>query len=131
MAEVSAVLFAQDHGRVARFYREALGLARVEGDESYTVLRCGDFEMVVHQVPEAYLGDRDHEEAPARRETGRIRLDFPVDSIDTARSVADRLGGCIDDAPPAWAPGNADFRLGHDPEGNVFRIVERPSEPVR
>jgi predicted enzyme related to lactoylglutathione lyase len=124
MSKVSAVLFAEDHANVARFYREALGLARTAGDEDHSVLNCRGFDLIVHQIPGQYLREHDDEATPAPRGNGRIRLDFPVDSIDAARAIAAKLGGRVDDSPPAWAPQDANFCLGHDPEGNVFRLIE-------
>ena len=125
MSEVSAVLFAKDHTTVARFYREALGLTRTAGDEDHSVLNCSGFDLVVHQIPKQYLDEGNREETPARRENGPIRLDFPVDSVDAARSIAATLGGQVDDLSPAWAPRDANFYLGHDPEGNIFKLSER------
>lgn len=122
---VSATLFARDHAKVAKFYCEALGLVRTGGDDDHSVLNCSGFDLVVHQIPRQYLDEGDREETPVRRGDGPVRLDFPVDSIDTARSVAAALGGCVDDSPPAWAPRDASFCLGHDPEGNVFKLSER------
>jgi catechol 2,3-dioxygenase-like lactoylglutathione lyase family enzyme len=127
MSEVRAVLFAKDHTKVARFYREALGLIFTAGDEDHSVLNCRGFELVVHQIPKQYLNESSREEIPVRRENSPIRLDFPVDSIDSARSLAATLGGRVDDSPPAWAPRDAKFCLGHDPEGNVFKLIEHES----
>jgi predicted enzyme related to lactoylglutathione lyase len=125
MADVSAVLFVKDHAKVAKFYHEALGLLRIAGDDEHSILLCGDFELVVHQMPEIYLPGIE-DQLPVRRQKGRIRLDFPVDDIDRVRSTAARLGGQVDELPPAWAPRrDSNFRLGHDPEGNVFKLSER------
>lgn len=125
MHSVSAVLFAEDHENVARFYREALGLVLTTGDADHSILSCGGFELVVHQVPRHQPTRSGGNEGPARRAEGRIRLDFPVDSIAAARTKAAELGGTVDDAPPPWAPRDANFYLGHDPEGNVFKLSER------
>lgn len=124
MSEVSAVLFAKDHAKVARFYREALGLSHTEGDDEHSVLNCRGFDLVVHQIPKHYLDELGPDKPPAQRGNGSIRLNFPVDSIDAARSIAEKLGGRVDDAPPEWAPKDANFYLGHDPEGNVFKLSE-------
>jgi catechol-2,3-dioxygenase len=124
MSEVSAVLFAKDHAKVARFYREALGLICTASDDDHSVLNCNGFDLVVHQIPKQHL-EESNQEMPVRRGNGRVRLDFPVDSIEAARSIAATLGGRVDDLPPAWAASDANFYLGHDPEGNVFKLSER------
>jgi predicted enzyme related to lactoylglutathione lyase len=126
MSEVSAVLFAKNHLKVARFYEEVLGMLRVSGDEEHTLLNCRGFELVVHQVPRQFLDHSTNPEPPRRREGSPIRLDFPVKNIEGARTRAAGLGGHVDGLPPEWAGEGADFRLGHDPEGNVFRVIERP-----
>lgn len=125
MHNVSAVLFAEDHAKVATFYREALGLDFTTGDADHSVLSCDGFELVVHRIPGHHVTESGGGKGPARRAEGRIRLDFPVDSIAAARTKAAELGGAVDDAPPPWAPPDASFYLGHDPEGNVFKLSER------
>lgn len=125
MHSVSAALFAEDHEKVAKFYREALGLSSATGDADHSVLTCDGFELVVHQIPKHYLTESGRNEEPARRAEGRIRLAFPVDSIAAARTKAAELGGAVDDEPPPWAPRDTNFYLGHDPEGNVFKLSER------
>jgi len=125
MSEVSAVLFARDHAKVARFYREALGLVYTSGDDDHSVLNCSGFELVIHQIPKHVLKESNPAPATGRREHGRIRLNLPVDNMGVARSIATQLGGQVDDAPPGWALEDANFYLGHDPEGNVFKLSER------
>jgi len=125
LSDVSAVLFARNHEKVARFYQEALGLAQAKSDQDHTVLNCSGFELIVHQIPAEILADCKIEDPCARRNNGAIRLNFPVDSIDKARSAALSLGGQVDAAPPPWAGNDANFFLGVDPEGNVFKISER------
>ena len=121
---VSAVLFAKDQQRVTAFYRDALGLVSSSGDRDHSVLLCGSFELVVHQIPGNESGHVT-ETAVQRREHAAIRLEFQVDNIAAARAKARSLGGRIDDAPPAWAPRHANYYLGHDPEGNVFKLSPR------
>jgi len=61
---------------------------------------------------------------PERRQRTAIRLDFPVEDIESSRESARRLGGQIDDAPPPWAAGSARIYLGFDPEGNVIGNID-------
>ena len=122
MTSVSAVLFAKDLQRVSDFYVEALGLQRSAADDHHVALDCRGFSLIVHQIPQALI----HESEPLfpRREEASLRLTFPVNDIATARQRAATYGGHIDPTPPAWAEANA--FLGHDPEGNVFKIVHAP-----
>lgn len=129
-SEVSAVLFAKDQARVAAFYREALGFICTASDEDHSVLNCRGFDLIVHQIPKHILDERDVEEVPRQRGNSAIRLNFPVDSIETARSFAASFGGHVDDSPPPWAPRDANIYLGHDPKGNVFKVSQRTRAPA-
>jgi predicted enzyme related to lactoylglutathione lyase len=117
---VSAVLFAKDARRVARFYVSVFGATMLAEDDYHAALDLGGFRLIVHQIPPHYAKDVEVRNPPLRRETGSIRLDYPVDDIVKARNAARDLGGQIDDAPPAWAVADSRFFLGFDPEGNVF-----------
>lgn len=117
---VSAVLFAKDARRVARFYVGVFGAAVLAEDEYHAALDLGGFRLIVHQIPPRYAKDVEVRNPPLHRETGSTRLDYPVDDIVKARNAARELGGQIDDAPPAWADADSQFFLGFDPEGNVF-----------
>ena len=121
-SSVSAVLFAKDLDRVARFYAEALQLKCTTRDEYHWKLDCDGFEFVVHQIPRHIADGITIVSPPMRREESAIRLNFSVRDIGETRRLAKSLGGQIDDSPPAWAnPSDAVF-LGFDPEGNVFKV---------
>ncbi len=123
-SEVSAVLFAKDQARVSTFYRDALGFTFVASGDDHSIFDCDGFEFVVHQIPQHLMGEASGG-SPARRGNSPLRLNFPVDDIDTARSKAESLGGQVDASPPPWADSDANFFLGHDPEGNVFKVSQR------
>lgn len=125
MSEVSAVLFARDHAKVAAFYREALGFTCTASDDEHSLLNCEGFDLIVHQIPKDILDQCKTEDVPRRRASSPIRLNFPVDNIESARSIAASFGGQVDDLPPPWASGDVNIYLGHDPEGNVFRVSQR------
>ena len=117
---VSAVLFAKDARRVARFYVRVFGAKVLAEDVYHAALDVHGFRLIVHQIPPHLAKDVEIHNPPWRRESGAIRLDYPVDDIVEARNAARQLGGQIDDAPPAWAEPESRFFLGFDPEGNVF-----------
>ena len=121
---VSAVLFAKDARAVARFYVEVFGANTLAEDEHHAALDVRGFHLVVHRIPEPWAKDIEIRKPPVRREIGAIRLDYRVDDLAEARNAAKRLGGQIDDAPPAWAGPESRFFLGFDPEGNVFGVKE-------
>jgi predicted enzyme related to lactoylglutathione lyase len=119
-SSVSAVVFAKDLKRVAAFYSQALGMTCSARDEHHWALDGYGFHLIVHQIPQHIAAEITIRQPPERRVWGAIRLNFPVQSIEDSRRAAKSSGGVVDDAPPEWAERNANFFLGHDPEGNVF-----------
>jgi catechol 2,3-dioxygenase-like lactoylglutathione lyase family enzyme len=120
---VSAVLFAKDARRVARFYTDVFGATVVAEDDHHAALDVGGFRLIVHQIPPHLARDIEIGNPPLRRESGAIRLDYPVGDLVKARIAAKQLGGQIDDLPPRWAGGDSHFFLGFDSEGNVFGVA--------
>lgn len=123
----SAVLFARDARRVARFYTAVFGAIPVSEDESRVALDLRGFRLVIHAIPAHLAKDVEIGDPPVRREMTAIRLDYPVDDLVMARHAAASLGGGIDDAPPPWAGPDSRFFLGFDPEGNVFGVKTQGS----
>jgi predicted enzyme related to lactoylglutathione lyase len=124
-SSIRAVLFAKDLIRMVAFYSEALGLSRGEVDAHHAVLQRNGFDLIVHQIP-VHMADRmEIADPPVRRETGAVRLDYPVENVRTSRSKAKFFGGDIDEAPPSWAERDSNFFLGYDPEGNVFGVSQQ------
>ena len=109
---------------MAAFYSTALGMSVVASDEYHCRLTCHGFELVVHQIPKHIADGIVIERPPKRRESGAIRLDYPVQNIEESRRRAHSLGGGIDDAPPQWAERSANFYFGYDPEGNQFGVSQ-------
>jgi hypothetical protein len=122
-SSVSAVLFAKDHAKVASFYRDAFDARTVSGDADHTILEFPGFRLTIHQIPRHLARDIVVPNPVQRREQASLRLDLPTRNLERSRTVAKLLFGTIDDAPPPWAGRDASFRLGHDPEGNVFGVV--------
>ena len=122
---VSAVLFVKNLKRVADFYSNALGFSCSHRDQEHAVLNCCGFELIVHRIPAQLGSDASVEDPPERRVWAAIRLNLPVRNVQHTRQLASELGGHVDDAPPEWADPKANVFLGHDPEGNVFKISEQ------
>ena len=130
-ASVSAVIFAKDLKRMTAFYSQALGMSCSADDEHHAVLDCAGFNLTIHGIPGHGASESTATQSPVRRVEGAIRLSFPVRDMQEARRVAHRLGGCIDDVPPAWASPRANVFLGYDPEGNVFKVSEQSAVSKR
>jgi predicted enzyme related to lactoylglutathione lyase len=120
---VSAVLFAKDAHRVAKFYVGVFGATLLVEDDHHAALDVGGFRLIVHPIPPHLTAEIDIHNPPARLESGAIRLDYPVDDVVKARIAAKQLGGQIDEQPPGWASAEMRFFLGFDPEGNVFGVT--------
>jgi len=119
---VSAVLFAKDASRLARFYVGVFGGRVLAEDEHHAALDVRGFRLIIHRIPPHLSADIEIRNPPSRRESGAIRLDYPVDDLVKARIAAKQLGGQIDERAPAWADAKTRFFLGFDPEGNVFGV---------
>jgi predicted enzyme related to lactoylglutathione lyase len=124
VSSVSAVLFARDCQRLAQFYVAVFGAAIDTQDAHHAALDLRAFRLVIHQIPAHLAKDIEIRIPPSRRESGAIRLDYAVEDVVDARNAAKRLGGQVDDAPPPWADTGSRFRLGFDPEGNVFGVSD-------
>jgi predicted enzyme related to lactoylglutathione lyase len=120
---VSAVLFVMHCDRVANFYIDVFGVRASRRDADHAVLNFAGFDLKIHQIPKELTAGISVDSPPARRERASLRLNLPVADLAVARSEANRLGGQIDDLPPAWADGDTSLYLGHDPEGNVFAVT--------
>jgi predicted enzyme related to lactoylglutathione lyase len=119
---VGAVLYAEDHVRVARFYQKVLGFALLESESGHTRLQGHGFELVIHAHLTQDQLAADRNAPPKRRTAAAVRLIFAVPDVSSCRSAAAVHGGQIDRDPPVWAGSDADLRLGHDPEGNIFQV---------
>lgn len=120
--KVSAVIFAKDLQKMASFYREVFGARVSRSDAHHELLELAGFHLVVHQIPHELAKSIVISSPPERLESNAVRLNFPVADIVRARRNAQRLGGQIDDRPPAWATDESLF-LGFDPEGNVIGVT--------
>ena len=125
VTKIRAVLFAKDMRRVTSFYCDALGLECDSQDNNHAMLKHSGFELIVHQIPAHIAATMRVANPPDKRESGSLRLDYPVASIEASRTLAASHGGRIDQDPPSWAERGTNFFLGYDPEGNVFGVSER------
>lgn len=131
-ARAAAVVYAVDLDRVAGFYGELLGSdwERVAGD-GHVSLGTAAFELLVVRVPPHVADTITLTDPPERREETPVKVCLPVDDLALARGTAAELGGVLDPDDRVWVyddPCTGPVRVcdGHDPEGNVFQLRERP-----
>jgi predicted enzyme related to lactoylglutathione lyase len=124
MPKSSAVVFAKDVAKVARFYQDVLTMSVVHADADHVVLDSPSMQIVIHAIPADIAKDIEISEPPVVREGMPIKLCLPVPSLATARARAPELGGRLDPEHEEWQ--SVAFRAcdGHDPEGNVVQFRE-------
>jgi hypothetical protein len=117
------ILYVQDVGRLARFYRDAFGLAVIEEIEGeWAVLRAGACELALHRVGKPYrVTDTSSWKAESNaklvlsvdRDLAELRAELVAKGIPMRELKSYRgLTGPLCD--------------GEDPEGNVFQLSQRP-----
>jgi predicted enzyme related to lactoylglutathione lyase len=120
----SAVVFAKDVTRLARFYAQVIGMAEVASDAQHVVLGAEGFQLVVHGIPAAIARQIEITSPPELREETALKICLPVESIAAARAYAAALGGGVQAARAEWTARGFRACDGHDPEGNIFQVRE-------
>lgn len=119
---LSAAVYAKDARRLAAFYAEVLGLARVEEGASFVLLASSGIELAVVQAPPAIAEAIVVAEPPVVREDTPVKLSFLVDDVEALRPLVARLGGGLGAPDAAWSWRGQLHLDGWDPEGNVFQL---------
>jgi catechol-2,3-dioxygenase len=116
------ILYVQDVGRLADFYRDVLGLPIVEEIEGeWSVHRAGACELALHRVGKPYrVAD-----PSSWQVDNNVKLVLTVDR-DLTELRAELVGkgvamGAIKSYPGLTGP----LCDGRDPEGNVFQLAQR------
>jgi len=117
-----AVVYASDLARLIDFYAGVAALTTVRRETEFAQLRAGDFELVLHQIPEHIAATFELADPPQRREDSAIKLVFAVPSIASARARAASLGGGVDAPDREWRFDGWTVCDDHDPEGNVIQL---------
>jgi predicted enzyme related to lactoylglutathione lyase len=120
-----AVVFAKDVARVARFYEEVAGLARMHEVADHVVLESEGYELVVVAIPAEIAARIVITTPPERRESTAVKLVFWVEDIDTARAAARAAGGELNPPEREWSFQGSRVCDGHDPEGNVIQLRQQ------
>lgn len=123
--KLSAVVFAKNVARVAKFYEGVLSMSIDHADPDHIVLNSEDFQLVIHAIPKQVAEMIAIAVPPEIREDTPIKLCLPVSSIAEARAKATALGGKVRSQEKEW--NGPDFKAcdGYDPEGNVVQFRER------
>ena len=119
-----AVLYAKDLNTLSTFYQALFDAKVLHSDADHAALDLGGFKLFLHRLPVHLAKQVVITVPPQRREAAPLRLWFSVGSLESARSLAAAHGGCIDPGPPAWVVDSQSICTGHDPEGNVFQLLE-------
>src|SRR5262245_33287655 len=121
------ILYVQDVGRLADFYRDAFGLPIVEEIKGeWAVLKAGACEIALHRVGKAYrVAD-----PGSWKVESNAKLVLTVD-----RDLAELRAELVAKGVPMRAiksyPGfTGPLCDGEDPEGNVFQLAQRVPSAV-
>ena len=116
-----SILFARDMEKMARFYRDVLGLEPVPSDyppEEFLPLCAGAAIVSLHEIPSPYRDGIEIADPPEPRSGTPIKLVFRVDDVLKARE--DLIGRGVQMRQPFMEGSRCD---GIDPEGNVFQLT--------
>lgn len=121
-ARAGALIYAREPGLLSHFYRTLLQMEIRSQSEQLIVLENGDIQLLVHAIPERYIGQVVVTTPPALREQGAIKLFFTVPSLAWAEAKAADLGGGL--LPQQWSGPGFVVRNAFDPEGNILQLRE-------
>lgn len=121
-ARAGALIYAKDPGLLTHFYRTLLQMDLLSQDEQLVVLENGDFQLLLHTIPEPYAGQIEVTQPPELRELSAIKLFFTVPSLAWAEAKAADLGGGL--LPQQWSGPGFVLRNAFDPEGNILQLRE-------
>ncbi|WP_421214460.1 glyoxalase/bleomycin resistance/dioxygenase family protein [Aeromonas jandaei] len=121
-ARAGALIYAREPGLLSHFYRILLQMEIRSQSEQLIVLENGDIQLLVHAIPEPYIGQVVVTTPPALREQGAIKLFFTVPSLAWAEAKAADLGGGL--LPQQWSGPGFVVRNAFDPEGNILQLRE-------
>lgn len=118
----AAVLFVDDVSRIAAFYRAIARMEVLHANGDHVVLESAGFQLTVHAL--RHDGATSITRAYPTREDTHVKLCFPVEDLQAARTAAARLGGELWARDREWQARGFRACDGRDPEGNVFQLRE-------
>lgn len=120
--DTGAVLFTINLRSLAAFYERVMGMRSVSTADDHIRLEAGEFQLIVHQIPEHYARNIKIQTPPVVREATAIKLAFRVESIAKAREAASQLCGVVYPPDREWIWEGSTVCDGYDPDGNVFQL---------
>ena len=119
--QTGAVLFVQDLQKVTDFYEEVACLRKAREEDDYALLERGEYQLVVHKIPDHY-GVEVASSPPVARESSHLKLVFFVENIAESRSAISRCGGLLQGTEREWEFDGTLVCDGCDPEGNMIQL---------
>ncbi|WP_444936057.1 VOC family protein [Microbulbifer sp. JMSA004] len=112
MVKFGAIIYAKDMQALSEFYLKMFDLSVLHKTDKLVSIGGGGFNVVVHAPPE---------EIPERK-FNAVKLYIAVESLNTAKSKAEGLGGKA--LKGEWS--NSIFKVCNiaDPEGNHIQLRE-------
>jgi predicted enzyme related to lactoylglutathione lyase len=121
---VGAVLYVKDLPGLLGFYGSALGLTLRRSEADHAEFDAGGAAFTLVQMPASLASQIVVSQPPQRREDTPIKLILQVASLAAAREAVARGGGEMNPPERQWSWQGRTVCDGHDPEGNVFQLVE-------
>lgn len=102
------IVFTADVERLMRFYTEVLDLVETHREDGFVCVDLGGCELAFHR---------------GRAQVGSTKLAFGVDDVAAFRDELVAKGAPMG---PIKTFGTLQLCEGHDPDGNLFQLSNRP-----
>jgi predicted enzyme related to lactoylglutathione lyase len=119
-ARAGVLVYAKAIERLAAFYENVAGMARLHATDELIVLQSPDMQLLVHRIPAHIAEGIVVASPPVRREDCAIKFFFTVASMVEATASVSRLGGTV--FAEQWEGPGFVVNNACDPEGNVFQV---------
>jgi predicted enzyme related to lactoylglutathione lyase len=128
-AIAGVVLYAADFTRLSTFYSRLLGFTVLQTDTEHVLLRSAAFELVILTTAQSGAIGAEATRPPSPRTHTAIKPVFYVADLAAARVLAGELRGGVNAAGHEWRFQDCTVCDGFDPEGNIFQLRRRTSNP--
>jgi predicted enzyme related to lactoylglutathione lyase len=124
------MLYVRDLERMARFYREMLGIKASNQNctNAWATFDTGDVRFVLHAIPEGVAMSIEIACPPVPREHEPVKLIFEVEDVEGERERLESLG--VQTLRRPWQESGQACDV-VDPEGNIFQLCSSGSNALR
>ena len=122
-ARTGVLIYAKNVAAVSTFYEQILNARVLHADEEHRVLQSPDVQLIIHAIPFEYVSSVDIEVPPEPRTEQAIKPFFTVESLESAVTLVEKLGGRL--CGPIWPGPGMNVRNVCDPEGNILHLREK------